>query len=350
MVILTIRDRGIIRERGFFILLILALLLLFPLGVSQTGAEGAGKGRSTSLERLKLATPTWQSMNTLPFELGVKDGYYHKEGIDLDILYIKSHMVTASLITGDVDYINSLGSAIRSIAIGDQPFKIVMVLADRLPHYLFARPSIRSVKELKGKVVGIGTRGSATEFSARTILKYHGLDPDKDLSMIAVGGTNLTYQALLAGSVDAAIIFGFAPVDARKRGFKELLAARDVPGFITPSLGIATTDKRIKEKPSQVKGMIRATLKALIFIKGHPKEVADFITREWKLDRELASAYYDSEVKNYTKGGKVSDDALQSEIRAGKEMGIMSVKTLIPSTRLADFTLLGEVQKELGLK
>jgi ABC-type nitrate/sulfonate/bicarbonate transport system substrate-binding protein len=113
-----------------------------------------------------------------------------------------------------------------------------------LPHFvLLGRPELKSVKDLKGKIIGVNI-GGGPDLVARLIIKHFGLDPDKDMKFVPGGGTEAVVARMKQGLMDATS----APVPwdyrAKKMGFNVLARAEDL--FTYPISGVVAHTKRSK--------------------------------------------------------------------------------------------------------
>lgn len=216
---------------------------------------------------------------------------------------------------------------------------------DKLPTAIIAKPEINDVRGLKGKVIGTGSVGTSNWMATREVLKHFGLDPDKDLTLISVGA-GMLMPALMAGSVDAVVEAPPKSIWAKHRGYRELARVADY--VVVPSIGLGTTEKRIKERPALVKKMIRATLKGMIFARENKTEAMEHMVKEWGVDRDLVKETYEIGVSTYTKNGIVSDRGIMTHIDLLKFTGARIEKD-INISQIVDFSLLKEIHRELGL-
>ena len=115
--------------------------------------------------------------------LAQKRGFLKEEGFEAEIITISGPVANVALSNGDIDYFSGFGSALRSILQG-LPLRIVACYRPT-PHFMLqSRPEFKSVKDLKGKTIGITTFGSGTELVGRMMVKHFGLDPDKDVKWV----------------------------------------------------------------------------------------------------------------------------------------------------------------------
>src|SRR5262245_59469124 len=107
-------------------------------------------------------------------------GFYREEGLEPQFIQMNSGIAITAGISGELDGQASIGSAIRALQRG-APLRVVAVTLRRPLYWLVVRPEYRSVKDLKGKVVGISTIGGSQHNRAKALLEVGGLDTDKDI-------------------------------------------------------------------------------------------------------------------------------------------------------------------------
>ena len=131
--------------------------------------------------------------------------------------------------------------------------------------YIMATPDIRSVSDLKGKTVGITRFGASSDFGMRMLLAKHGLEANKDVGFVQIGGMPEIAAALSKKIIAAAPMSQPMAYVAEQGGAKILanLASEEV-SFM--HMGFTTTRKFMKERNSQAKAMIRAYGRALHFL------------------------------------------------------------------------------------
>ena len=195
-------------------------------------------------------------------------------------------------------------------------------------------------------MIGFAGYGDSTEFMLRAILRQANMELEKDVQAFQVSGSGQRLQALLSGKLDAAIVPPPFNFEAESKGFLRLMAAADV--FETSVSGLALHNDMLKERPGQVKRMLRALLKAQNFIRANNVESVRVIADWLKLDAGIAPSSYDIYVKGMSLNGMVPERVLETDIeRARKEQ---NVKEAIPVHRVVDFTVLKEALNDLGMR
>ena len=167
------------------------------------------------------------------------------------------------------------------------PVKVVAVLIDSPPYALISKPELKSIKTLAGRTLGIGVFGSTNDVVARMMLEHSGINPDKDVKIVALGFDSARLAALQEGLVDAALIAPPAP-----RGFQRACPRQRFLKF--PHIGLGTSNRVIKEKPQELKKVIKAMVRANRFIRENRDESIKVLMEWGRTERENAADAYDS--------------------------------------------------------
>jgi NitT/TauT family transport system substrate-binding protein len=292
--------------------------------------------------RIAVTNP---NMSFLPAGVALKKGFFKDEGLDVEIIRMNVPTIITALVTGDIGYTLLFGSVVRG-ALRGMPMRALASLLDSPTHALIAKPQYKSVRELKGKTVGIGNFGGTDEVAGRMMLKSFGLDTERDLKFIALGPDRARLAALKEGLVDVAVIAPPGDALGRQMGFNVLVRAYEVFSF--PFIGIGANVKTIKEKPEEVKKVVKGMLRANRFIR-EDKEGAVRILMEWgKVEREHAAASYDSTWKVFSPDGNIPQEGLRLVLEQAKTE--LKLTREVPVNEIVELAPLREAQKELGLR
>lgn len=299
--------------------------------------EPAGLSRA---EMVKFVLPG-NSMGYLPLFVAVHRGFFKDEGLDIELPRLLPSLAHNALIAGEAHYHGLADSGLRLAARG-MPLKAIFYAADRPMYYLVAQKEIRSVAELKGKRIGVSQFGGTSDLSARLALRHYGVEPEKDAVLIQIGAEGTRMAALRAGSVAAIIVPVPAVAVLKREGFNEVSFVGDVIEFA--SNGYTTTDQRIKERPQEVKKVVRSLYRGLRYAKENPEGTVGVIQREWKVDEEIARESYRAIVKALNEDGIIGEKQLKMHFDLIRK----SDKNIaeIPVEKVVDFRLLREVRKE----
>jgi len=318
--------------------LYLALLLLLLGSLPDSFAQTAAPERSL------IAVPS-PALSMLPVFFAQDRGLFKQEGIEPVLVMMSGRLQAIALGTGEIDYAASVETILRSTMQG-MPFKIIVYTNSKMSVVLVTSPDIRSVADLRGKAVGVTSLGGGLEYALREILIQQGkLNPDREVRTVSLGMPE-QMAGLAAGSLQGAMLV--PPYDGimARKGYRRLVSAVDLLEY--PQGGIATTDKKLKEKPAQVKRVIRAMIQALNEIRSERERTVTYIATRWKIDQELAAQSYDIMVRSFSKDGSASAKSIQNVIDSTRSR--LQIDRAISVNDVAAFSLLGEVQRELSLR
>jgi NitT/TauT family transport system substrate-binding protein len=310
------------------------------LSVAVFGLCGTGE----SADKVRLSVSSLDAAFLTPI-VALKRGFFKEEDIDPEIIRMNANISITALATGDTDYTTIFGSVVRA-AIRGLPVKVVASFLDSPTQMLLARQEYKSVKELKGKTLGVSTFGATADVSARMMFRYSGVDPEKDVKIIALGADQARFTALKEGIVDVIVISPPADLEGKKFGFRVLARAYELFNF--PFVGLGANLKKINERPDEIKRVIKALIKANRYIRSN-RDGSIEVLAEWsRAAKENAAVSYDSVVKVFNQDGSIPADGLQSVIESAvKEAKV--TRPVLPND-VSDLTMLREAQKELGIK
>lgn len=300
----------------------------------------------TPLETVRVGIPG-KLVDFSPFYVGIKTGIYRGEGLEPQFIVMRSGIIIPALLSGELDYTTIYGSTIRS-AVSGLPLKVIATLITKQSFFLYAQPEIKRVQDLKGKRIAISGFASSTDKAAREAIKPAGLEALRDVTLIAMGDTSVRFQSLLSGAIEAAILTPPYTVMAEQRGMRNLVWLGDILGD-TPSNGLSTSSKKLKERPDQVQRFLRASVRSMIYIREHKQEALPILMKEFPgLDRNTLAGTLDFYLRAMSLDGRVSDAVVQDITNEQREL--LGVKSEIPLGQVADFGPLNRVVKELAGK
>ena len=175
-----------------------------------------------------------------------------------------------------------------------------------------ARPEIGSIRDLRGKKLAVSGFGGASHQRMLIVLRSAGLDPQKDVNIISVGDAALRMDQLRLGAIDATVLTAPHCFVAERAGFKNLGSSKDT--LPLPAVGLVTLERKIKERPDQVKKVIRTVLRGMKYLRENREESVR-VAIEWlSIDRDLAERSYDIMLPNYSYDGTIAMDGLKASI------------------------------------
>jgi NitT/TauT family transport system substrate-binding protein len=176
-----------------FWILIAGALPLWALASVQTHAQ----------ERLKISYSSVDAPNA-NWYIAEDRKLHQKYGLEADLVFIPTSTTNvATLVSGSVKVGNISGGAIANAVVGGASLVAVGCFINTLPYELIVHESIRTPQQLRGKSVGISRIGSSSNVAARVLLKGLGLEPDKDVAILQVGGSGERAAAFATGKIAA---------------------------------------------------------------------------------------------------------------------------------------------------
>ena len=285
-----------------------------------------------------------RSMTEFPNYLAIKKGFYREEGLEAKFVQAKSNILVAALASGSMDYITSVTSTIGGILAG-MAAKVVAGVVKNNPDFLMARPEIRTIRDLKGRKLAVSAFGGASHQRLVIILRKADLDPDTDVNILSVGEAPLRLQQLRLGMISATVLTAPNNFIAERAGFVTLGSSKDI--LALPAVGIATLERRLKEKPEQVKKVLRALLKGMQHIKAQRADTVR-IAMEWlSLDRDLVERSLEVMIPNYSFDCGIDPVGLAAMIDVVSKARGYALKKTLSLADVVDFSLLEEVRKEI---
>ena len=200
------------------------------------------------------------------FWVAQRSGSFEKYGLRVEPVYIRGGRAgVQALISGDVQIeLQGALAVISAWAQGAKDLRYITAVSNRLDYILAAHPSIKTSAELKGKRVGISQLGASTDFIARFALRRLGLNPEKDVTILGVGGAGERWAALSAGHVQATVLQPPFTLLSRKAGLPIFVDFSKVDFEYTIS-GIVTTASFIRSEPETVMNFMRGLADGMDF-------------------------------------------------------------------------------------
>src|SRR5262245_359057 len=299
----------------------------------------------TPPQRVRIAYSS-TGVNYVDLFLGKEKGYFREEGLEPQFIQMSSNLAITANIAGEIDGQAAIGSAMRAITRG-AALRVVSVTLRRPLFWLVVRPEYRSVKELKGKVLGISTIGGSQHLRAKGMLAAGGLDPEKEITSIQINDQTMQLQALINNSVQMTALSPPWVAVARDK-FKMNILDSALDRFAGIDSGLAVSLKMLQEKPDLVKKILRARAKGNRYYLENEREGSEFLARLYKVDIKTALESYRSSKPAFTGTGIPTDDEI-SEHLASDALILKLPKPVSPS-EVFDFSLQKEVTRELGIK
>jgi NitT/TauT family transport system substrate-binding protein len=297
-------------------------------------------------DRLTLGLTTRNGSTSLPFVIAEEKGFFKSEGLNAIVVIMQNQVVVNGVVTRNVDYGGTFSNIVGA-AISGLPVRIVMSAMDGSDHYLVTSASVKRVEDLKGKTFGISSFGGTPHSEAVMILRKFGMNPEKDVTFLQIGGSSSRYAALESGSIHAAMLVPPFNNFAKKRGFNQLMSFNEIMSI--PLGGIAVHTQRMKEKPDEIVKMIKAVLKATDYIRTRKADILAYLEAKWGIkEADVRESIYRDMVGLFSKDGVASDETMNNVVQLVRETRkSKDDKTLAD---IVDWSFAKKAQAELKIK
>ncbi len=259
------------------------LIVLVPLVFSLRGAGAADKMRVSNCYIGGAILPLWMAKDA---------GFYEREGLDVEQIWVQGNPSTAALISGEIDLLYCIPHNVIGALAGGADLLFVASVYNRMQYRIVAAPDIDKVEQLKGKIVGIARIHDVSHFYVRLALKRFGMNSDQEIRVMSVGGQNDRVLALKSGRVAATILNPANALILEKAGFKTIL---DLETLNFPVVGnmVALRRALLKEgRPSVVK-FVRALVASMRKIQDDPDLSKKILAKNLRLqDKAIIEENY----------------------------------------------------------
>ncbi len=237
----------------------------------------------------------------LPVVLAKEAGIFARNGLDVTVIRAQAAVSTMALISGEVGLIQAAAPAVLQSNLGGSGAVYVAGGYTGLDYWLVGHPSIKSAEQLKGAIIGAAGLSGGSYTATQLAVRKLGLNPAKDVSILAVGGTPERLAALRTGRVQATSLNPPTIFAAEKEGFRILA---DVSALPFQNVAPVTTRRFIKEHPDIVRRYVKSQVEAVHMMKRDRKT-------GMKVFMQLMGGFKDTAVLEKSYDVSITDDKLQ---------------------------------------
>ena len=265
------------------LLLFFGLFLLFPASLFSQGKAA---------KKIRVGVPSLGMSNMIIF-VTKEAKLFEKYGLDAEVILLRGSGEASKAMIGGSIQIAPI--ATPTVINADLAGSDLLILAHTLPgviQALMVKPEIKRVEDLKGKKIAVTTYGSLTDFLVRYLARKKGLNPDRDVALVQVGGENERLMVLKQGGVDGATLSHPAYVIAKRLGFPILWDFSKEIDY--PWMEIATRRATIEKDRDMVMSYMKAHLEGIAVFKKDREFGKKVIKKTLRLDdEELVNESYE---------------------------------------------------------
>jgi NitT/TauT family transport system substrate-binding protein len=292
-------------------------------------------------EKIVVSYPSKSITNFPILETARQKGFFQREGLDVSLIYIRGGLDIKTLLTNDADFAMGSTTAVTAFVAG-APLRIVLSYNAHVDQGLYAQAKYRRIADLKGQSIGSLNPGGLVDTMVRRILVKNGLQPERDVNLLAMGGTPERFAALRAGAIAATMLSSPFNFVADKEGFSKLATTReyvDVPGT-----AVVVAAEKIKKQPNTIKRFMRASLRAMKYIRDNRADTTRLIAREFGMDEGIASLAYGQLLELLSPDGRNRVSGYQLLVDFAR--AAQKIDRPVNAAQLIDESLLDEVMRE----
>jgi NitT/TauT family transport system substrate-binding protein len=259
---------------------------------TQTGASStapAGRGPAT-----KISVSYPEGGAHLPLFYARDMGIFAKNGLDVTLQGLGGGPVAAAALqSGEIQIVDITGSEVVSVDVAGADVIVLATLTPVYPYVFEVSQAIASKDDLKGKTIAVRASGDATDIATRVLLKKAGLDPDKDVTILAVQQEGARMASLMAGQICCTVAQVQDRVLLEKNNFHMLFDMTTL-GIPNAQGVIATKRAYAKDHPDVIQHFMDSLIESIARSKNDRAGSLPVLKAQLKLDDDaIVAAIYD---------------------------------------------------------
>jgi len=313
-----------------FLLIILAFILVI------------GAAAYCNAETLRVGFPSLAT-GFAPSWVTTEKDIWKKYGLDVELIYLRGGSRTVSaLIGGSVDFILGSDLGVTTAILQGASLTRVGVTTNTIGYSIVTQPNVKTVRDLKGKIIGITPGRDAAYARVVKLLREHGMDAGKDVTFLSVGdgGPAARVAALSSGVIHASMFTPPSDMISEKAGMK-ILAKIDVANV---GGGLNTTLLFLQKSRPQALKFLRGYMEGIQYMKSHKDESLRIFSKYVRNpDLGIMAHLYDEIATRVEPGLRAQPEAVRALLD-------LAAQDLPQAKRLTgkdnwDLSLIDEIQK-----
>lgn len=260
--------------------------------------SAVAQGQDKPLKKFRWGVTSLSASQWIPWI--AKDArLYEKHGLDAELVLLRGSGQSAqAIIGGSILAAPCTLTTVMGANLSGADLVNLAHTVSGVQSKLLVRPEIRKPEDLRGKKLAVSGFGSLADFLERYIIKKHGLEPGRDVIILAIGTQPDRLQALATGVVDAADLSHPADIQAERKGFRVLWDAKQEVSY--PSMSVVTRRKFVADDRDTLLRMIKAHVEGIHFLKTNKEASIKILSKYLKTnDRELLDGSYEIYRKDF---------------------------------------------------
>ena len=241
------------------------------------------RAHAQELRRILYGVST--SISHLPVWVAKDTGLFAKNGLNVEPIQIRGGALSTMTILSGQAVLSGIGAgSVVAARVEGGDILLIACPADVEPVYLIGRPEIKSPAELRGKAAGVTRLNSSIHFYLRSALRMVGIDSDKEMTLLQLGGSAEISSALESGRIAAAALTIKDMLPFMQRNWP-VFADLGKSDLVYPSSCVTTTRAFVKAEPKTVNAFLNAYVLGLQLIRKDQK-LAERSLVKWIKEKE----------------------------------------------------------------
>jgi NitT/TauT family transport system substrate-binding protein len=212
-------------------------------------------------------------------------GLLKKYGFESEIIAMQGGTQLAQAVIGASIPIAVMGGAYLTAAVRGADLVMIATHMDKFPYSLIVKPNIKKVEDLKGTKLAISRFGSSSDAGLRVALQKLGLNPDKDVTILQVGGQTERFAALKGGTVDGTVVIPPLSGAAQRLGYNALINMTEL-GIPYPQEGVVVSRQMIGSRRETIIRFLKAYIEGVKELKTDKEFAIAVMAKHLRLDRK----------------------------------------------------------------
>jgi ABC-type nitrate/sulfonate/bicarbonate transport system substrate-binding protein len=252
-----------------------------PIGTSNTEQATQEKAATETVPALIPVRACYSSKSSTQAAIwyALDRGLFEKYGLKVDLVSLGGGAkAAAALIAKDVDICTMAASSVVSAVVAGEDLVMTAGFYDKYPYFLIVSTDISKPQDLEHKKVAFGPIGSSQESATRVGVRALGLEPDKDVELVAFTEESERVAAFEAGHVSGVIVFPPMNFRLTEKGYKVLLDMSTLD-LVYQGAGVVTRRSFIQQNRDVVLRFNKAIIEAIELMKRDPQSTKEVIAK-----------------------------------------------------------------------
>ena len=322
-------------------------LFVFALAVLSVGSVlFSSPAPAQELKNLRVVFVSLSWNNQLPFRIAMAKGYFREQGLTVEPIFVRGGPTAIqALISGNVEFasIGGAQAAIRGKARG-LDLSLISSQSNYTNYTLIGGKENKRLEDLRGKIIGVTGAGSFSDFTIRLYLKRNNLEPDRDVTLRAIGQTVVRAGALEKGLIAGAPFSAEDAIRLIEKGYPIIVNLNEA--LRVPQSVYVTRGEVLEKYPETSKRYLKALILGMQLAKHNKQEALKIgFSAGLKGEPEVINRAYDLFAPGYAADMSVAWDGIQIMLDDDISTGIVDKKFTLD--RVINERALKQAQQEL---